>query len=402
MTDRAQTEWQRGWKVVLGCALASGTGVVLLFFTFSIFILPILAEFGGSRGDLAAVQSLIVAGALGSPILGRVMDQFGFRAVFLGSVTVVIVVELWIALFVTSVIGLAIGILLLGLVGVGTTGLTITRPVNAWFDDNRGLALGVAASGTAIATIVVPPGLEIIVADHGWRAGFLALAGLAAFISIPAVYFLVDNEPGGIETAPRIPDRAGSWAFMQLPQFWLMAISLALMGVAGSGFLGQLSPMIQEERLSAPIAALALSAFAGGQLSGRLIGGWCLDRFDPRLVAVLLNFVPAIGFVILWLTQGSAPLALIAAFLIGFQQGAELDIFAYFTARRFGIKSYGTVYGALIGIAWIGNAIGVIGVGKLHDAFGNYAIAQLLGGTAMAAGALLIAAIRLPPKGAAS
>ena len=123
-----------------------------------------------------------------------------------------------------------------------------------------------------------------------------------------------------------------------------------------------------------------------------------LDRFDPRRIAILLNLLPASGFLLLWGFDNLGATALAAAFLIGFQQGSEHDIFAYFTARRFGISNYGTVYGALIGFGWIGNATGLIGVGRLHDAYGNYMLAQLLGASALAFGAMLFISIRLPPR----
>ena len=300
----------------------------------------------------------------------------------------------------TSVWGLAGCIFLIGLIGVGTTGLTVTRPVNAWFDRQRGFALGVSACGVAAATILVPPPLEAIVATYGWRAGFASLAVLAATIGLPAVYWLVKNEPPDAAhlPVPRDVRHVSDWSFLREGGFWLMALSMMAMGAAGSGFIGQMSPMIQDEGLNARTAAFALSAFAVGQVSGRLIGGWSLDRFDPRRIAVLLNLVPASGYLILWWSDKSGLVALSAAYLIGFQQGSEHDIFAYFTARRFGMGNYGTVYGALIGLGWIGNGTGVIGVGQLHDRFGDYGFAQLLGASALATGALLFVAIRLPAR----
>ncbi len=395
-------EWRRGWKIVLGCALGSGTGVVLLFFTFSIFILPIVAEFGGTRGDLAKVQALVVAGALGSPVIGWASDRFGFRPIFMFCMLCVIMLELWIGLFARSMFSLACAIFFISLIGVGTTALTVTRPVNAWFDNSRGMALGTAATGSAIATIIVPPILETIVASYGWRFGFITLAGCGACIGLPAVWLLVQNAPPSVEgSIHQQRSASGNWAFLKMPDFWLMSVSLMAMGAAGAGFIGQMSPMIQQEGLTAAVAALALSSFAAGQVTGRLSGGWCLDRFDPRTVAVILNIVPAIGFITLWAVQGSMPLALFAAFLIGFQQGAEIDVFAYFTARRFGLANYGAVYGAMHGLGWIGNATGVIMVGSLHDGFGDYAVAQIAGAVVLAAGALLILAIRLPARGAA-
>jgi len=373
---------------------------VLLFFTFSLFVLPIASELEVSRGEIATIQSLVVAGALGAPLIGRATDRLGFRVVFLGSMIAVAALEFVVAFLVNDARGLAVCVFLIGLIGVGTTGLTVTRPINAWFDKHRGLALGLSACGIAVATIIVPPLLEALAATYGWRAGIAALAAMAAIIGLPAVYFLVDNEP---PDSPQLHGRrsmhqTGDWSFLREGAFWLMACSLVAMGAAGSGFIGQMSPMIQDEGLSAQMAAFALSMFAIGQVSGRLIGGWFLDRFDPRRIAILLNLLPASGFLLLWGFDNLGATALAAAFLIGFQQGSEHDIFAYFTARRFGIANYGTVYGALIGLGWIGNATGLIGVGRLHDVFGNYMFAQLLGASALAFGALLFVSIRLPPR----
>lgn len=394
------SEWKRGWRTVLGCAVGSGVGAVLLFFTFSLFVLPIASEFKVSRGEISTIQSLVVAGAIGAPLIGWATDRLGFRIVFLGSMIAIAALEAGMVLFVHDTTGLAICVFLIGLIGVGTTGLTITRPINAWFDRHRGLALGLSACGIAIATIIVPPFLEALAAAFGWRAGIAALAALALAVGFPAVYFLVQNEPPDSPVRPgvRTMRQAGDWSFLRESSFWLMACSLIAMGAAGSGFVGQMSPMIQDEGLSAQLAAFALSTFAIGQVTGRLIGGWFLDRFDPRRIAILLNLLPATGFLLLWGWDNMSGIALAAAFLIGFQQGSEHDIFAYFTARRFGIANYGTVYGALLGLGWIGNASGLIGVGRLHDMFGDYMLAQLLGASALVFGALLFLAIRLPPR----
>lgn len=394
----AREEWQRGWRIVLGCALGSGTGVVLLFFTFSLFILPIIEEFGGSRGDMGDIQALIVAGALGSPILGRLTDRLGFRNVYFGCVAALITIELSVAFLISNVTALAVSVFFLGLLGVGTTALTVTRPVNAWFDGQRGLALGVTACGTAITTIFVPPFLEAVIATEGWRMGYVGLASLAAFVGVPAVYFLVANEPPEGVPAHHRAEGKSDWSFLGGSTFWVMALGLIIMNMAGAGFVGQLSPMIQEEGLTAQIASFAVSAFAFGQLVGRLFGGWCLDRFNPRSIVILLNLIPALGYVILWGQEASVALALTAALMIGFQQGAELDIFAFFTARRYGVARYGTVYGTLQGLGWIGNATGVIGVGRLHDIYGSYSTAQMIGAAALCLGAILLSFVRLPER----
>ena len=90
------------------------------------------------------------------------------------------------------------------------------------------------------------------------------------------------------------------------------------------------------------------------------------------------------------------PAALLAAAIIGLQQGAELDIFSYFIGRRFDVARYGTIYGALVGLGWIGNVGGLLGMGKIYDLYGSYAPGQALGIAALVISATLVLLVRLP------
>ncbi len=395
----APSEWREGWKIVLGCSLGSATGVILLFFTFSLFVLPIMAELGLSRGEMGVIQSLIIAGALGAPLLGRLTDLWGFKPVFALSAMLVVAIELTLALFGRSGLHLALGVALLGFVGVGTTALTVTRPVNAHFDRFRGRALGLVVVGVSITTMLVPLLLQGVMEAYGWRGAMIALAAIAGGIGLPAVLLLVPPEHKAA-VDPAIPRARTDWSFLRTRDFWLMTGANMIAGVATAGFVGQLSPIVQEEGLSAAVGALALSVFAVGQFVGRLGGGWLLDRYDPRRVAVLLILIPSSGFLFLIGSSGMALVVLLAAGLIGLQQGGELDVFAYFTARRFGMARYGTVYGALNGFGWIGNAAGVAGVGLLHDRFGSYLPAQIAATVALVIAAALVSQFRLPPDAA--
>lgn len=382
---------------MLACALASGTGIVLLFFSFSLFVLPMAKELGISRGTIGSIQSLVISGALGAPIIGWLADRYGFRAVFSLCTVLVVAIELSMVQFANTLTELGIGIFLLGFVGVGTTALTTTRPVNAHFSRHRGKALGLVAAGVSITTILAPPPLQAVMEAYGWRGGIAALAALSLLVGIPAVQLLLpDRVAGPVVRAAHAAGEAKR-SFLKERHFWLLAIAGIFIGAATSGFVSQLSPMIQAEGLDVATGALALSAFAVGQLIGRLGGGLLLDRFDARLVAVALTLLPGSGFVLLLLTDQVPLAALLAAGMIGLLQGAELDINAYFVARRFGLVRYSAIYGALLGLGWIGNAVGIIGVGLMHDRFGSYDLAQLLALAALAVGAVLISGIRLAP-----
>ena len=397
VAPREESEWTVGWRIVLGCALGAGAGIVLLFFTFNMFVLPMARELGVTRGEISSIQALIVTGALGAVVIGRAVDRFGFKPVYLTCALIVIVGQIVSVSFGTTLTHMAISVAILGFFGVGTTGVVTTRPVNAHFRRYRGRALGLVATGVSVFAVIAPLILAPIVEQYGWRGGFLALAGFTALVGIPAVMFIVPTSASRAHTAVAMGGGSGDWSFLKTRDFILMAASLIAMGAATAGFVGQLSPIVQEEGFSAATGALAVSVFAAGQFVGRLLGGWLLDTFRPQIVALVFTVIPGSGFLLLLLTDQLLWAAILAAAMIGLQQGIEVDLFAYFVARRFPITQYGTVYGALHGFGWIGNAIGIVGVGRLHDALGSYAFAQGLAMAALTLGAILVWAVRLPP-----
>jgi predicted MFS family arabinose efflux permease len=392
-----ESEWTIGWRIVLGCALASGTGIVLLFFTFNMLVLPLAEELKVSRGQIGTIQALIVTAALGAPIMGRAADVWGFKPVYFGCAGLVAIFEVIAALYATTLVHLAVTVAVLGFVGVGSTAVVTTRPVNAHFSRYRGRALGLVAVGVSITAFIAPLVLEPILEDYGWRGGFMALAAFSLLVGIPAVIFIVPTSASKAHTEREVGSKP-DWSFLTHRDFVLMALAIVVMGAATAGFVGQLSPMIQEEGFGPEVGALAVSVFAAGQFIGRLGGGWLLDKFRPQTVALVLTIGPGSGFLLLLFGDQMFWAAILAAGMIGLQQGAELDLFAYFVARRFPIAQYGTTYGALNGISWIGNGIGIAGVGLLHDRLGSYDVAQGFGMAALTVGALLVWAIRLPPR----
>jgi len=85
---------------------------------------------------------------------------------------------------------------------------------------------------------------------------------------------------------------------------------------------------------------------------------------------------------------GGIQYALIAAIALGFAIGAEVDLIGYFTARYFGLKNYGVIYGFQYSVFSLGAGISPLLAGYIWDTQGNYNLA-LIGGAAL----LLIAVI---------
>src|SRR5438046_7165068 len=76
----ALVPWMVVGAVWVTLAIASG-----LYFSFPIFYVALLVEFGWSRGATAAAFSIssVVQGVL-SPVVGMLVDRFGPRRVMLG------------------------------------------------------------------------------------------------------------------------------------------------------------------------------------------------------------------------------------------------------------------------------------------------------------------------------
>lgn len=393
----ARQEWQRGWKQLLAAIIASATGMPLYYAVSSLFTLGMINEFGISRGEFANVQALLIVGALVAPALGRAFDHFGFRRVYALGTMAVMGAHLLMATQISSVAGFATMALVYATAGLCSGPLSYTSLIAGWFSAARGTALGLAALGVAFTALVASPLLASLIEADGWRSGFLAMAALGGFIGVPLVLLLAREPQRQVLHPDELDAAGGDNRHFKESDFWFLAFAHIAMSIPGAGLLSQLSPLIQAEGIGPAIAALGISAYVVGQVIGRIVAGWFLDRSDPRKVAVFFTIVPALGLVLLSVFDLSAVFAIGAAAMVGVQQGAEIDLFAYFTAKRFGVKRYGRVYGWMIAVGWIGNAIGILTFGWLFVAFGSYAVPEAIGAALLIIGAALIAKVKIDP-----
>ena len=341
-------EWRKGWRVVAGAAVGMGTGIGLYLLVASLFITHITKEFGWTRGDMGVAGMVaFMTGAIALPLIGRLLDRFGFRRIVLVCVPALALLYLAIALqpgwywfyLVLMVWG--------GIFGGGTGAISYTRPVIAAFERQRGLALGAATAGTSITAMIIPPLLGAAIVAHGWRAGLYAMIAVTLFVGLPLALALIGRaREGAARAADDVPDGVmPSVRGMTLGEairgarFWLLALALVAINIPGSGVVGQLAPLVGDKGLSDSAAALVMSVYAFGLFLGRLLTGFALDRFPPNLVGAVMTLIPAIGIVLLMIPSPSFGLAALAVGMIGMQQGSEVDLIAYFVSRNFGLDA---------------------------------------------------------------
>ncbi len=144
------------------------------------------------------------------------------------------------------------------------------------------------------------------------------------------------------------------------------------MFLAISGIVPNLIPVLTDKGFTTTQAATVQSAYGFSLIIARLGIGWLLDRFwGPGVASVVLT-IPMLACLIL-LNDPSFMEAVIASMLIGAAAGAELDLLAFFTARYFGMRSYGRIYGLLyLGVA-LGAGFGPVSFAFFADVTGSYA-----------------------------
>ena len=387
-----------GWSIIAVAFVTMGIGVNART-AFSLFFPPILDEFGWPRGLTADAFSFgfLVSAFLG-PVLGRLMDRRGPRAVMLLGVAMVgaglglapLVQAPW-HLYLT--LGVLVGG---GTVCLGYTGHALFLP--NWFVRRRGLAIGIAFSGVGVGAIIILPWLLRLIAGAGWRTACLAMAALVVATLAP-LNLLTRRRPEDVgllpdgDVAPTDTTRGrhlsnvvdDDWASvdwtlaraMRTGRFWWVVV-----GFVGGLFAWYAVQVHQTKYLieigftpARAAGALGLVGFTG--IVGQIALGHLSDRVGREWVWTLA----CVGFVLsyaLLLAMREHPTPALLYLMVGAQGvlGYGLaSVFGAIPAELFQGKHYGTIFGTLSLPSIVGGAIGPWVAGALYDRTGSYVLA---------------------------
>ncbi|MFT4824680.1 MAG: MFS family permease [Halioglobus sp.] len=361
-------------RIVLASALGLAFGYSSIgIISFGIFVLPLSKEFGWGRGDMSLALTLMsIAIVVLSPLAGSLLDRYGVRRVLIPSILCFGLAFSSLSLMTDSLLHYYAMYLLIALAGVCTTPASYSRVIVAWFDQHRGLALGIALAGIGAGTAIIPLFVELLTANFGWRYAFLGMSGLVLLISLPAVWAWLDDPvtdlPQGV-----VGEEVG-FSFNEsiaTPQFACIAVSFLLLGIMSGGILAHLVPLLTDRGVTPAMAASVASLLGVTLIIARLFTGYLLDFFfAPTVVTIFLSF-PVIGFFVLILGAAGAP-AVIAVILIGLGIGAEMDFMSYLLSRYFGLRAFSKLYGMIYASLTIGLSIGPIVMGYSQQLGGNY------------------------------
>lgn len=384
-----------GW-VVVGVAFVTTAIGVNARTAFSLFLPPILDEFGWGSGVTAGAFSFgFLVSAVLSPSLGRLMDRRGPRVVMEMGVGLV-AAGLLLAPFVRqpwhlyATLGVLVGG---GSVCMSYTGQSLYLP--NWFVRQRGLAISLAFSGVGVGSIVLFPWVQGVIASAGWRTACVAM-GLLVLAVLAPLNLLVRHRPEDLGLLPdgdRAPTGAAAgarpanvvdaawvavdWTLgraVRTARFWWVAVGYLFGLYAWYAVQVHQTRYLVEIGFSPGQAAWALGFVSLTGIPGQIGLGHISDRIGREWVWTVGTAGFAICYLALLLLQEAPTPALL--WLMVLAQGmlgyGLTSVVGAIPAEIFQGRHFGTILGTLMLAAIGGGAAGPWVTGLLYDRTGSY------------------------------
>ncbi len=376
----AGEEFARNWPVVLAGALGMALASVGVY-VMGIFIQPLEQEFGWTRAEIVAGMTIIsLFGMICAPFVGLVVDRFGPRR--LGVFGVVVACATLAALSLTgpSIWSWWALWIPIALAGTCMTPTIWTSGVSSLFDAGRGMALALVLGGTALCSTLTPILGNYFIETLGWRHAFVALAGFWAIVVIPVVVLCFTSArdrnrvvpsnqqvDAAVLTGIAVREAMLSGKYFRLASAGFLATLIVVSLVTG------LVPILTSLAIERQSAANLAGLVGISTVTGRLIGGYLLDRINGNLVGAVSMLLPIIPCTLLLAFPGSIPVAGAAVLVLGLSLGVELDSVAYLVSRHFGMLHYGVLFGTIVGLLSIATGFGPLLISFVYDRTHSYA-----------------------------
>jgi sugar phosphate permease len=297
---------RRGWLIV-----ASLFVVLLLVFgsgynTVAVFVPALLRAFPyWSRAEVALLPSLLALSAGVSVLpIGWLLDRVEARFVMVFG-AVASGLAFLIASRANALFPMMAAYMILG---VGITAATVlpgSLVLANWFDARRGLAMGIAISGTTVGGMVMTLVASSVILGWGWRMAYVALGVPMIVVAVPLVAMTIRSRPPGMMRLS-IAQSASQLEGFETPDalrarsFWMLVIAHLCFGFAAAGAVVHMVAYLEGVGYKASSAALAMSVFFGCAALGKVAMGYVADWISARLALAADFAAAAVAFVMVF------------------------------------------------------------------------------------------------------
>ncbi len=378
--------------------------------SFSVFLKPLIAEFGWSRADASLAYSLSFLVQAGfAVIMGWLTDRLGPRFVIAGLGSALGVCYLLLSR-VTALWQFELVYALVGGLGMSTLTVPVMVTISRWYVKKRGTMIGIVQAGGGFGGLLFPPLAGYLILAFGWRHGYIVY-GIINLIGIVGGGLLLSRDPtdrgqspDGLPpgTAPLVSEDRGKNGGGSGPsfrtafgtgQFWVIAGCYAVFGFCRSTYTSHTPAHVQDLGFSLLDGATVLSIIWGASSFGRLGMGRLIDFVGSR-ATFITSFFMTTGALLLALAATDLWMLYAFALLFGLAWGNQAVLRFTVVSETFGLASLGLIVGVL-GVAESGAAtVGAYLAGYIFDCMGHYKLVFWIGVAISLAGALLAGLLR--------
>lgn len=353
-----------------------------------LFFTPIADEFHTGRGVVSMTLTILnLVQAVAGMVAGKVLNEKSFR-----KVVVIGVLGAAVSTFLLSVSqNMALLYLLNGVRGFcgGLIGsVVVTRVINNWFDERRGLMTSIAFSASGIAGAIFSIVFSAIITSLGWRSGYMIQSLIILVLGSPAMFFpiamtpeLVGMKPFGYhvdEAMDKKTDATSSGNAAPLSK--LQFVFMVLFGICAAyltAFPQHFTGMAATFSKAAVIGATMMSICMIVNTVGKILLGILIDAIGTKKATLTFSSLIAVGFLAILINQNDVFLFAAAA-LIGLSYSVSTVGVAMLTRALFGQDNYGRVFPTVnLGLT-LANAIGTSIIGYLYDFTKGYTVAVIV------------------------
>lgn len=401
----AGAEWRRHWPLV--AATTAGMSLAaMLTSSFGVMLGPIEDELGWTRAEISSGPAIVsMMGLFLATAAGYLIDRLGAR--FCGILVVLIS-------FMVTVLLSAMGNELWhwwaawALFGIPAafTSTVWMMPVSTIFSAGRGMAIAVTISGTGISAALVPPIAEYFVQNYGWRMGFLGLGAIWCAVTLPLVLAFVPKRKQNLPAAAQeetTGEPAAELAGLSPKEgfrsrnFYLLFFTSLVSALTGVALILNLVPVLTFTGLERADAVWIAGSMGVASIIGRIVGGWLMDRYDVRRLAILASLISLLFPLTLLFASGSIWAAMAGVIGYGLTGGMKMNAIVYLTSTHLGARSFGLFYGTISITTTIAMGIGPLIANYIYDVTQSYTPVMWAAVPGFLLSALLFAALGPAP-----
>ena len=391
-----------GWTL-LAMSAVSMFIIYGLRYSFSVFYVSILNEFGWSRADTALIFSVnVIIYGLTAPVAGGLVDRFGPRVVLplgalllgLGAIASSQANAIWQFMALYGVV-MALGISAAGFVPHSAI-------IANWFVRKRGAAFAILTAGFG-ASYLMGTVAQGLISTMGWRNAFIALGLLMVVLVVPLEVLLQRRHPRdkGLlpdgDSAPAADDAPAQarqrstvvdekwvkteWNLkkaLKTYRFWgLFAALFFMWGMSINLVIAHQVIFAVDIGFTGAFAASIYGMYGVAYASGNLCG-FISDRIGREVTVTVGIAIGMLGIGMLFLASLGHPAPWMLYFYsiaFGFGGGLFSPSITASVADLFQGKHFGAIYGFTVMGFGIGGAFSPWLGGLIHDLTGSYSLA---------------------------